>query len=73
MNQKINVPNKPGIGVVRRGDESIDSLLSRFKKEIIKSDILNEYKERESFVKPSVKNRLKKSQRLNRARKTNLE
>lgn len=65
--------SKGGIGVVRRNDEPIDVLLSRFKKEIIKSNILIEYKDRTEFVKPSVTKRLKKSRRKSRARSLNIE
>lgn len=61
-----------GVAVYAHPGESIDSLLSRFKKEVITTGILDEYKERGAFVKPSVKARLKRSTRKSRARKSNL-
>lgn len=39
--------------------ESTDSLLRRFKKAVLKSDLLKEVRKREFFVSKSVKRRLK--------------
>lgn len=62
------VKSKPGIGVSLSKDESLDSLLKRFKKLVLESDIIKKYQESKVFVEPSVKRRLKKSHRKYRAK-----
>lgn len=61
-----------GVGVALREGESIESLLSRFKREVIQTGILEEYKEHQVFVKPSVTARLKRSKRKRNARLSNI-
>ena len=53
-----------------RKEETVDSLLKRFKKEYAKSGILNDLRKHEAYVAPSQKRREKiaKNQRL-RAKK----
>ena len=65
---KTNKKRGGGIGVALRSGESIDSLLKRFKKSVIQSNILTEYHESLVFVKPSVKKRQKKISRKFKAR-----
>lgn len=48
-----------GICVIARKDESIESLIRRFKRKVSKSEILKEYREHEEFVKPSIAKRRK--------------
>lgn len=62
-----------GIAVARGKNESIESLLSRFKKEIITHGVLDQYKESLSFVKPSIKNRIKRLRRKRNAQLSNKE
>ena len=61
-----------GVGVYLHEGESIDSLLGRFKKGVIASGVLDDYKEGMEFVKPSVRARMKKSMRKRRARLSNI-
>ena len=49
--------------------ESVDSLLKRFKREVLKSGITAELRKREAYIAPSAKKRLKHEQALKRARK----
>jgi ribosomal protein S21 len=62
-----------GASVHARAGESIDSLLGRFKKSVMDSNILEEYKDGLEFVKPSVKARQKKMMRKRRARLSNID
>ena len=53
------------IGVSKKKNESVQRLISRFKKEVGESNILIDYKERLVYEKPSVKKRrAKKKARL---------
>lgn len=58
------------IGVNVKDNESIDRAINRFKKMITRSRVLNEYKERQQFMKPSEERReaMKKSVREERRR-----
>ncbi len=58
------------IGVNVKDSESIDRATNRFKKMVTRSRILNEYKERQQYIKPSEQKReaLKKSVRDERRR-----
>ena len=52
-----------------RKDETVDSLLRRFKKETMKSGITAELRKREHYVAPSAKRRAKHEAALKRAKK----
>jgi small subunit ribosomal protein S21 len=58
------------IGVQVKDNESIDRAINRFKKMITRSRILNEYKDRQQYTKPSLLRReaLKKAKREQRRR-----
>jgi len=58
------------IGVNVKDNESIERAINRFKKMMTRSRILNEYKDRQQFIKPSEERReaLKKSVREQRRR-----
>lgn len=58
------------IGVNVKDNESIDRAINRFKKMITRSRILNEYKDRQQYIKPSEQKReaMKKSVREERRR-----
>ena len=58
------------IGVNVKDNESIDRAINRFKKMVTRSRLLNEYKDRQQFTKPSEERReaLKKSVREERRR-----
>ncbi len=61
------------IGVEVKDNESVDRAINRFKKMVTRSRILNEYKDRQQFTKPSKERReaLKKSIRDQRRRDRN--
>lgn len=61
------------VGVEVRDNESIDRAINRFKKLVTRSRILNEFKDRQSYTKPSEERReaLKKSIRDQRRRERN--
>jgi len=61
------------IGVEVKDNESVDRAINRFKKMVTRSRILNEYRDRQQFTKPSKKRReaLKKSIRDQRRRDRN--
>lgn len=61
------------IGVEVKDNESIDRAINRFKKMVTRSRILNEYKDRQEYTKPSKERReaLKKSIRDQRRRDRN--
>jgi small subunit ribosomal protein S21 len=50
-------------------DDNIEKALRKFKKKIQNSDILNELRKREHYVKPTTKRKLKRSAAKNRWRK----
>ncbi|WP_409377623.1 30S ribosomal protein S21 [Balneola sp. MJW-20] len=73
--ESINNPNKRKevsfmLGVEVKDNESIDRAINRFKKMVTRSRILNEYKDRQQYTKPSVERReaLKKAVREQRRR-----
>ncbi len=61
------------IGVEVKDNESIDRAINRFKKMVTRSRILNEYRDRQQFTKPSKERReaLKKSIRDQKRRDRN--
>lgn len=61
------------VGVEVKDNESVDRAINRFKKLVTRSRILNEYKERQQYTKPSKERReaLKKSIRDQRRRERN--
>lgn len=58
------------LGVEVKDNESVDRAINRFKKLITRSRVLNEYKERQQYKKPSFERReaLKKAKREQRRR-----
>lgn len=48
--------------VVVRENESIESALRRFKRKVDNEGIIKEYKEKQFFMKPSLKKRLKRKE-----------
>ena len=45
------------LGVEVKDNESVERAINRFKKMITRSRILNEYKDRQQFTKPSIEKR----------------
>lgn len=57
------------MATIVKKDESIDSALRRFKKEMVKSGTLQELRKREYYIAPSAKRRLKHEAAMKRVRK----
>lgn len=58
------------VGIIVSENEPIDRALKRFKKKYERSGVLNEFKKRAYFTKPSVKKRMKKVKAVRRAQRT---
>ena len=56
------------MAVRARPEESVDSLLRRFKREVAKSELLKELRRREYYMPPSEKRRRKSAEAQKRAR-----
>lgn len=52
-----------------RSGETFDSLLRRFKKDVVKSDVIKELRRREHYLSPSEKRRKKSLEAQKRIRK----
>ena len=57
------------MAIKRRPEETVDSVLKRFKKEVLKSEVLKDLRKHEYYVAPSEKRRLKSAEAQKRARK----
>lgn len=56
------------MAIRKRPEESIDSMLKRFKRETVKSEVLKELRKREYYMPPSEKKRRKSAEAQKRAR-----
>lgn len=50
-------------------EETVDSMLRRFKKEVLKSEVLKDLRKREYYIPPSQKRRIKSAEAQKRAKK----
>ena len=57
------------MAIKRRPDETVDSMLRRFKREVLKAEILKDLRKHEYYVSPSEKRRLKSAEAQKRERK----
>lgn len=57
------------MAIKRRPEETLDSMLRRFKKEVVKSELLKDLRKHEYYVAPSEKKRIKSAEAQRRARK----
>ena len=57
--------------IIVKKDESIDSALRRFKKEVARSGVLKDLKKREAYIPPSEKRKIKRNEARKRAKKNN--
>ena len=57
------------MAIKARPDETLDSMLRRFKKEVLKSEVLKDLRKHEYYVAPSEKRRIKSAEAQKRARK----
>lgn len=59
------------MAIRRRPDETVDSMLRRFKKEVVKNEILKDLRKHEFYIPPSEKRRRKSAEAQKRANKKN--
>ena len=57
------------MAIKRRPEETIDSMLKRFKREVVKSEILKDIRKHEYYIAPSEKRRIKSAEAQKRMRK----
>lgn len=57
------------MAVKRKPDDTIDSMLRRFKKEVVKAEILKDLRKKEFYVSPSEKRRIKSAEAQKRAKR----
>ena len=57
------------MAIKRRPEETVDSMLKRFKKEVLKSEVLKDLRKHEFYVAPSEKRRLKSAEAQRREKK----
>lgn len=57
------------MAIIVKKDESIDSALRRFKKEMVKSGTIQEVRKRRYYIAPSAKRRLKHEAAMKRIKK----
>ena len=67
------MPRPVNVEVTRRGDEPIERMLKRFIKKCKKEKIIEEYKARRYYIKPSEVRRIKKRRRAKIARELQAE
>lgn len=53
----------------KSAEDTVDSMLRRFKKEVLKSEIIKDYRKHEFYVAPSEKRRMKSAEAQKRMRK----
>lgn len=70
MSKKYEKSKDVGLTMYAHNHKSIEVLLRKFKKRVQQSGVLDEYKERQYYTKPSVKKRIKKKAAAYNARKT---
>lgn len=56
-------PARPHVTVTPKGDESVESLLRRFNREVMRAGILRRMKELEFYEKPSAKRKREREER----------
>lgn len=56
--------------IKKRPDESIDSLIRRFKKDTLKSEVLKDLRKKEFYMSPSEKRRVKRAEAAKRCKKS---
>lgn len=57
------------MAIKRRPDETLDSMLKRFKKTVVKSEVLKDLRKHEFYVSPSEKRRIKSAEAQKRAKR----
>ena len=59
------------MAIKKRPEETVDSMIKRFKKEMLKSELMKEIRKREFYVPKSEKRRLKDAEAMRRLKKKN--
>lgn len=57
------------MAIKRKPDETFDSMLRRFKKSVVKSEVLKDLRKHEYYVSPGEKRRLKSAEAQKRAKR----
>lgn len=57
------------MAIKKRPEETVDSMIKRFKKEMLKSELMKEIRKREFYVPKSEKRRLKDAEAMRRLKK----
>ena len=57
------------MAIKARPGETLDSMLRRFKREVMKSEVLKDLRKKEYYISPSQKRRLKSAEAQKRAKK----
>ena len=57
------------MAVKARPGETVDSLLRRFKKDVLKSEVLKDLRKHEYYIPPSEKKRIKSAEAQKRAKR----
>ncbi|MCA9381726.1 30S ribosomal protein S21 [Candidatus Dojkabacteria bacterium] len=73
MSKFINKPKDFGLTVYEHNHRSFEIMLKKFKKRMQHARVIEEYKDRQSFTPPSVKNRLKKKAAIYNAKRNNVK
>ena len=67
--RRSDEPKDFGLTVYAHNHPNVEVMLRKFKKRVQASGVIEEYKERQYFVKPSIKKRIKKKIAIYNARK----
>ena len=72
---QVRDPNEAGLSVVVRGDSPQEFLkaMRKFKRKVAESGIINDYRDRQYYEKPSEKRRKAKKQAIRRQERANEE
>ena len=73
MFYKKNNDESKGVVVIKRPNETLDSMIKRFKRKVMQHGIIDEFRARVSYEKPSVKKRRKHRESIYRIRKEELK
>lgn len=57
------------MAIKKRPEETVDSMIKRFKKEMLKSELMKEVRKREFYIPKSEKRRLKDAEAMRRLKK----
>jgi ribosomal protein S21 len=73
MSDRVYVNSKPAHVKVKAGTMNIDTMIKVFKRKVKEAGILEEYKNRMEYIKPSRKKTEKRNAAIRRQRKIDME